>query len=428
MRHEWRGIGLRLGGEQRARIGMLGRGEDALDRSLLDDLAFLHHADAVGEPAHNAEVMGDEQHGHAKPLLDILQKLQDLRLHGDIECRRRLVRNEQVGLVGERHRDHHALAQPARELMRIARQPAGRIRNADLRQQVHGAVARGRTGEPLMQKQDLADLLLDRVQRIERGHRLLEDDADVVAAHVPDLPLAHGEQILALESDFARRMLRRRIRQELHDRQRGRRLAGAGFADQSHRFTFRDIEGDAVDRKRFARALAKGDRKVFHVEELGGHRIAYHRKVLRGSKASRTASPMKIRSDSMMARVKNPDMPSQGAWMLALPCLSSSPSDAEPGGSPKPRKSSEVSVITEPDRMNGRNVMVATMALGKRCRNMITAFDTPSARAAWMYSKLRPRRNSARTRPTSATQENNSRIPSRTKKLGTSTDEMMSNR
>ena len=59
---------------------------------------------------------------------------------------------------------------------------------------------------------------------------------------------------------------------------------------------------------------------------------------------------------------------------------------------------------------------------------MMTAFDTPSARAAWMYSKLRPRRNSARTRPTSRTQENSSRMPSSTKKPGTSTDEMMSKR
>jgi len=37
--------------------------------------------------------------------------------------------------------------------------------------------------------------------------------------------------------------------------------------------------------------------------------------------------------------------------------------------------------------------MVATMAFGNRCRNMITALDTPSARAAMMYSKLRPRKN-----------------------------------
>src|SRR5262249_38146241 len=97
-------------------------------------------------------------------------------------------------------------------------------------------------------------------------------------------------------------------------------------------------------------------------------------------------------------------------------------------GRPNPRKSSAVSVITDDDRMNGRNVMVATMALGRRWRNMILRFDTPSARAAWMYSKLRPRRNSARTRPPSATQENNKRMPSRTKKPGTSTDEMISSR
>src|SRR3954470_6343385 len=141
-----------------------------------------------------------------------------------------------------------------------------------------------------------------------------------------------------------------------------------------------------------------------------------HSNVFLGSKASRTASPMKINRDSMPATVRKPEKPSQGAWMLALPCLSSSPKDAEPGGSPKPRKSSAVSVMTEDDRMNGRNVMVATMAFGKRWRNMITQFDTPSARAAWMYSKLRPRRNSARTSPTSDTHENNSRMPSNTKK------------
>src|SRR3954465_7922521 len=153
-----------------------------------------------------------------------------------------------------------------------------------------------------------------------------------------------------------------------------------------------------------------------------------YRNVLRGSKASRTASPMKISSDSMIATAKKPVKPSHGACTLALPCDSNSPNDGEPGGSPKPRKSSAVRVITEDDTMNGRNVMVATMALGKRCRNMMTALDTPSARAAWMYSKFRPRRNSARTSPTSDTQENSSRMPSSTKKPGTNTDDNISSR
>src|SRR3954465_7341103 len=97
-----------------------------------------------------------------------------------------------------------------------------------------------------------------------------------------------------------------------------------------------------------------------------------HLNVLRGSKASRTASPIKISSDSMIATAKNPVKPSHGACTLALPCDSNSPNDGEPGGNPKPRKSSAVSVITEEETINGRNVMVATMAFGSRCRNMMT--------------------------------------------------------
>src|ERR1700722_14656503 len=155
---------------------------------------------------------------------------------------------------------------------------------------------------------------------------------------------------------------------------------------------------------------------------------ATYRNVLRGSKASRTASPMKISSDSMIATAKKPVKPSHGAWMLALPCDSNSPLDGEPGGNPNPRKYRTVSVNTEDEKRNGRNVMVATIAFGNRCRNMITALDTPSARAAMMYSKLRPRRNSARTSPTRDTHENSSRMPSRTKKPGTSTDDRISSR
>src|SRR4029453_14889060 len=127
----------------------------------------------------------------------------------------------------------------------------------------------------------------------------------------------------------------------------------------------------------------------------------------------------------MIGKEKKPVKPSHGACTLALPCDNSSPSDGEPGGSPKPRKSSAVSVITEDDRMKGRNVMVATMAFGRRWRNMIRLFDTPSARAAWIYSKLPPRKNSARTSPTSDTQEKSSRMPSSTKKPGTRTEEMI---
>src|SRR5215471_19029554 len=174
---------------------------------------------------------------------------------------------------------------------------------------------------------------------------------------------------------------------------------------------------------RAAALLVKGHGKFADIEQrlVGGVHQA-HANVLRGSKASRTASPMKIRSDSMIATEKKPAKPSHGAWMLPLACDSNSPSEGEPGGRPKPRKSSAVRVITDDDTMKGRKVMVATIAFGSRWRNMITGLETPSARAAWMYSKFRPRKNSARTRPTSETHENKAMMPSSTKKPGGSTD------
>src|SRR5438309_11856479 len=91
------------------------------------------------------------------------------------------------------------------------------------------------------------------------------------------------------------------------------------------------------------------DREVAHGEQR-------RHRTFRGSKASRTASPMKMRSESMTASTTKPVRPSQGAWRFALPWARISPSEAEPGGRPKPRKSSDVSVVMAPLRMKGRKV------------------------------------------------------------------------
>ena len=109
-------------------------------------------------------------------------------------------------------------------------------------------------------------------------------------------------------------MVRRRVRQKLEHGERGHRLAGAGFADQRHRLPFLDGEGDAIDRERLARALPEGSGQFLDLEQpIVGRFHRLHPKVLRGSNASRTASPMKIKSESMVATVKKPEMPSHGA-------------------------------------------------------------------------------------------------------------------
>ena len=49
-----------------------------------------------------------------------------------------------------------------------------------------------RSDKPAMDLQDFADLPLDRVERVERGHRLLEHHGDVVAAHPPHVVLGRA--------------------------------------------------------------------------------------------------------------------------------------------------------------------------------------------------------------------------------------------
>ena len=112
-----------------------------------------------------------------------LSKREDLRLDGDVERGRRLVGDEQIGAVGERHRDHHPLPLAAGKLVRIGAEPRSGIGEADLGQQLDHPVA-GRGGAAAVQGDDLADLPLDRVQRIERGHRLLEHHRHAGAAHL----------------------------------------------------------------------------------------------------------------------------------------------------------------------------------------------------------------------------------------------------
>ena len=74
-----------------------------------------------------------------KSSCSLSHQLEDLRLRRHVERRRRLVGDQQVGVVDERHRDHHALAHAARELVRVVVDPALGARDADRLQQLERA-------------------------------------------------------------------------------------------------------------------------------------------------------------------------------------------------------------------------------------------------------------------------------------------------
>ena len=95
--------------------------------ALLDDLPRIHHGDLVGDLGHDAEIVSDQDDRHVELALQPRDQVEDLGLNGDVERSRRLVCDQQLRLVGERHRDHRALAHAAGELVRIGvTRPRGR--------------------------------------------------------------------------------------------------------------------------------------------------------------------------------------------------------------------------------------------------------------------------------------------------------------
>ena len=102
-------------------------------------MPLAHHVDAVGHAAHDAKVVRDQQHGHAELALQRLQELEDLRLDGDVERGGRLVGDQQIGLVGQRHGDHDPLTLAAGELVRVGVETPLGIVEADLAQQLEHA-------------------------------------------------------------------------------------------------------------------------------------------------------------------------------------------------------------------------------------------------------------------------------------------------
>ena len=126
--------------------GCCGRWNRSRTRALLDDASRVHHRDAIGHARDHAEVVRDQHDGGAVRLAHPPDQAQDLRLDRDVERGRRLVGDQHRGLAGERHRDHHALAHAAGELVRIVVRAALGLGDADLAQQLDRARIAPRPG------------------------------------------------------------------------------------------------------------------------------------------------------------------------------------------------------------------------------------------------------------------------------------------
>jgi len=102
-----------------------------------------------------------------------------------------------------------------------------------------------------------------------------------------------------------------------------------------------------------------------------------------GSKASRTASPMKVMSVKVITKEVKALATIQGAMVkLATPCLSNSPMLGVGGGNPNPRKSRAVTAVMPDTTVNGINVITVAIELGSMCLKIIRTLLAPRTFAA----------------------------------------------
>ncbi len=152
--------------------------------------------------------------------------------------------------------------------MRQGLQALAWLGNADHLQQFQGARRGLLAGQAFVQQENFVDLLLDAVQRVQRGHRLLEDHRNAVAANALHGLLVLLQKVLVLIADAAAGVARQGIGQQAQQRVRGDRFARATLAHQCQRLTLADVEADAVHH---AVSLVTGDelhRQVAHFDQV----------------------------------------------------------------------------------------------------------------------------------------------------------------
>ena len=289
-------------GQQAAGVGVARGPEQRADRRLLDLAPGVHDHDALRGLGDHAEVVGDQDDRGAEALLELQHQVQDLGLDGDVERGRRLVGDQDLGVAGERHRDHHPLAHAAGELVRILADAASRLGDPHQLQHLGRAPERGRLREALVERQRLGDLAADGQHRVERGHRLLEDHRDLVAADPAHLGPAQPEQVAALEADRAAREAAGRDRDQAQDRERGDALAAAALADHAQGLAAPQLERDAVDRLDHAVAGQEVGPEILDLEDRWPGPGRHMRLAMRGSRRSRSPSPNRLTASTVSAR------------------------------------------------------------------------------------------------------------------------------
>ena len=207
-----------------------------------------------------------------------------------------------------------------------------------------------------VQLQRLIQLIADRKDRIQRCHRVLEDDAALVAAEGLHLTLTVLEKVLALVENFPFHDTAC-LRQNLHDGISRHGFSGAGLADHPEHLSLVEVKGNAVDRLDLAVVGEEGRVKILHGKNRNllrlrrgdacrcicvcfCHFVSFPDHCLSlGSNASRIASPRRLKARTIRTIITAGNTSRQGADCIPeRAVLARLPREGIGRETPRPRK------------------------------------------------------------------------------------------
>ena len=211
--------------------------------------------------------MRDHNHRDTKFAAELFHQLKNLRLNGHIQRSRRLVRNQQPRVTGKPDGDHHPLPHAARKLVRVLLQAPLGVGYPDQPQKLNRAGLLGGFVHAHVDAQGFGQLVADRQNRVQRGHRFLKDHANVAPTDALHFRLRKFQQILTIEHHATVRNIGGLGRQQAHDRQSRNRFSRSAFAYNRNHFAGAHIVGHVLHSPDKAACRAKFDTQIFDLQD-----------------------------------------------------------------------------------------------------------------------------------------------------------------
>ena len=320
----------RHGRQKSPGIRVPGRRKKVPARRRFHDFPGVHQSHAVGVLLHHRQIVRNEQQCRSPLLLQLLQKRHHLRLQRHVKRRRRLVRDDDVGMPRQGHGNQNALLLPARKFHGIRPEPILGVRNPHAVEPPNDFASPFFAREHRIETQDFVNLLTHRQHRIQTSRRFLKHHSDTAASPGTHRTFREVNEGLPGKRHVARGD-KRILRQEPHQRERRHALAASRFPHKRQRLPGRKRKRDVVHDPKCP--LGSGD--VYGEIRDGKHHFLRagrpKRRGLVGSNTSRTAAakrfaaktsvPMKRRAAAKFHQMTGERLISPAAALIIVPKL-----------------------------------------------------------------------------------------------------------